>query len=561
MLFKNETLVRVVLGMVFCFGSVAFAGDGPTIGGANPYAYCTELLKMGDKDGGNKCKADADALQKDLAKLSKQGDKCDEAKKEFDKAAKDFKGACPAIGHSDIKDCAQTIANCSKKDSEASSDKKACPSQGADVEKFKDEVQKVEDEVAKLDQKKTDLEPKKAELNETAQKTLTEIAAKKQKAQADFAAGQMKLQADVEKGLNDAQKAALAAYQQKLAMYDQATASLKMIPVQMAQAQVQNSDQKLAEMQIDCYDKAIARVEKKQEEDIKKINAGTFSCGGFNSCAMRMGLNDKAAYQKLAAIYEHDCRISDRVKIASDANQKAANIAKAGIEVQRQSIIQSQSRMITDINSFQTQAAQDKTQAMRTAALQVQAAQTQYTAEMTSLGTQEQTVTSSTQGKIQAIQTQENSIDQQIKVKKSYLKTKQDLLATKEDAADGNDYDKATAKKAEEGFASAGTAADTAKSACCSQELKDSGCDSIYNFLEYTNEPDRLTLAEKVTGRSSGERLPAAVSPFEGNASVKSTTDKVMTNGYDYTKTSGFPDVPATDTKATSEGSSPFPGY
>ena len=77
------------------------------------------------------------------------------------------------------------------------------------------------------------------------------------------------------KTINRSTKAsAHASYQQQLAQYDQLTTQLKMIPVQEAQAQIQNGSQKLAQMQSDCYDQAIARVEAQEEKDRKRIGAG-----------------------------------------------------------------------------------------------------------------------------------------------------------------------------------------------------------------------------------------------------------------------------------------------
>ena len=65
-----------------------------------------------------------------------------------------------------------------------------------------------------------------------------------------------------------------------------------------------------------------------------------------------MGLTDKQAYQQLAAEYQHDCIISDKVRIQAAANQQVVQNMRQGLEVQRQGIIQQQSRLTGSIASF-----------------------------------------------------------------------------------------------------------------------------------------------------------------------------------------------------------------
>src|SRR5262245_2534496 len=136
MLFKNETFVRVVLGIGFCFGFAASAADGggsTVVNAGNQYQVCKDrqdLVRDAAKAAGTpvdatKLLADYDSCVQSERQYQKEkadddkGNKCDKASEKFNDAQKDFAGNCPAVGYSDPKKCAQAIANCAKKDADS----------------------------------------------------------------------------------------------------------------------------------------------------------------------------------------------------------------------------------------------------------------------------------------------------------------------------------------------------------------------------------------------------------------------------------------------------------
>jgi hypothetical protein len=559
MLFRSQTLVLVVLGLVLIASSSK--SNAQTSNNVNSDYDVKGNTELCMKSGGGtyqQCYKQAVEDAKQLKEAGKDGNECKDASKEFDKAAKDFGGKCPGVGlPGNAKKCAAAIANCSSEDSDT--DKRACPSKGADWTKYQTEARDMEKDIAKLEKEKSDYQPKMAEINETAQKQLANISSERSKAQAEYAAAQAKAQADSQKQLNEQQKQAMATYMQKQAQYDQLSQQLRMIPIQEAQAQIQNVDQKMAEARMSCYDQAIAQVEKKEQVDLDLIQKGKWTCGNFVNCLRRAGLTDQGGYQMMAAQLEHDCVISDKFRVAADINQKAANNIRMGLEVQRIGLIRQQSQMLQDMNQFQAQVLQDQNTTYQSVYLAAQAAATKFNSQMSDFANREQTNITSTQQRLASVQEQINSVDKNIEAQRSYLHEKQQAMELAKKASHGATYSESKAEKVEEAFNATDAAAKSAVAKCkCREDDADKSCATYKDFLAY--EGSGVDVEEIHNGPQPGASVRDAIAADPPPAMPQQQTGlPYWTNPYQ-PPAGGATRMPSSGSGpgATTEGDSPW---
>lgn len=530
MLFKNETVVRIVCAGVFVFSGAVFGqtnnnnsnnNNNPNPGDINAiYSACEQ--KGGSPDDIANCVKTRKQGQLDLNRAGngKDEDECREDTKKFTEEIGKLKGACPTVGlSSDAGECAKALRDCLKKDSRKS---KACPKDGADLTKLQDEAQKIEDDIATLNEKGGKFSEKESELNEEQNKQLNDINTKRSKLQTDFTTQQAKRRSETEKQMNDQQKATLAQVQQTQMQYDQLTAQIKMIPTQMAQAQLQNYDQQVTKLKLDCHGQAIEKVQQRIDKDQKKIANGTLRCGGFNGCVKTMGMTDEQTYEALANYYERKC-LNDGAYITQvNLAAKTANIARQALGKQRDTLVQQQQTMIKNMNQQLQQAGIDKMQAYKDAATAEWAARNAYTNELTSLDNQQQTVANSTQGKLAAIANQRTLLNQQITQKQGYLSEKQKLLKTAQDASKGQDYSKKDAQKVQDAAGAAESAAGTAQGTCdCDTKPKNKkACKAFQAFLT------------KAENRSSSA-FPSGDEDGDGDVTPASATGSESSGGED----------------------------
>lgn len=450
MLFKIETAVWVVVGAVFLVLTTSQAQTVNTNGDMG--SIITACKGSTDPN----CVQNAINAQIQLNQAGKgknNEDKCDDAMGKFHDAQSALGGACGPVGlPREPAACLKAMQNCSSKDDSSDDEKSsACPSAGADYKKYLDEAQKVQDDIDKLNEKKGKLSDKQAELTERANKQVQDVNKQAAKMQTQFTTDEAKRRTAMQQGLNQMQKQAVAQIQQMQQDYDKITLQLKMVPTQMAQAQVTNYDQKVTQLRLDCHTQALQIVQKRQADDMAKIAKSSYSIGTLNNIVKTLGMTDEQRYELQAMYYEKKC-LNDSAYITHvNLAAKTAKIARQAIAAQRDGLIQQQSRLITSTNTAMQQAALDRNQAYQQAATEEQAARQAYVTQMGSLQQQMATVQSSTAAKIAALNNQSQLLDSQIQQKQSYLAVKQGFVKAAQDARRNQDYSKDQASKVDDG--------------------------------------------------------------------------------------------------------------
>src|SRR5581483_3090320 len=103
------------------------------------------------------------------------------------------------------------------------------------------------------------------------------------------------------------QKQAIAQIQQMQQEYDKITIQLKMVPTQLAQAQLQNYDQKVTELRLQCHTQALGIVQQKQAATLAKIAKSQYNIGTLNNIVKTLGMTDEQRYEVMAQYYEKKC--------------------------------------------------------------------------------------------------------------------------------------------------------------------------------------------------------------------------------------------------------------
>jgi|GEM_PF-5930643 len=497
MLFRNETAVWVVVGAIMAFASLSVAADPPpaAYGAVNPQ----DSLKAYKE-----CQADPTITNKNICNQLLGGnskndtDKCDEAFNKFSEAEGKLGTACGKFGMGDsAKDCAEKIRKCSSKDK--AEDGVICPiADATELDKKKDDAQKVEDEISKLKEKLGTFDDKVAELNEQANKQAQEIQKHISKMQSDFTTEEAKRRTAYTDGMNQFQKQAVAQIQQMQQEYDKLTLQMKQIPTQIAQAQIQNYDQVVTKLRLDCHNQALQIVQKRQADDMAKIAKSQYTVGGLMNIVKRLGMTDEQRYELQAMYYEKKCLNDSAYVQQVNLADKTARIARQSIMAQKDGMVQQQSRMIQTMGTLMSQNQLDKSQAYQKMQTEEAAARQSYTTEMGSLNSQLSTVQNSTMGKIQSLNTQKQQLSSQIDQKNSYLEGKKQIVKLAEDLTGGKNRSSKDADEVNSAHGSADGAAKSAKSACkCGgrSPLNSDNCEEVNDYLKASTDADYSRIA------------------------------------------------------------------
>lgn len=525
MLFRIETAVWVVIASSALMITPTFAADRST-SSFDGEGYLKQCQASG-KDF-NTCD---DLLTKKLRALSGKEDddkkECSDAAKEFAKSAKKFGGACGKLDlPANANECAEKMKKCGKKDDD-SAKSAACPSSGANAEKYKDEAQKIEDEVSKLKDKLGTFDDKIAELNEQANKQVQETQKQMAKMQTEFNNEEAKRRTAYTDGMNQFQKQAVAQIQQMQQKYDELTLQMKQIPTRIAQAQIQNYDQTVTKLRLDCHNQALQIVQKRQADNMAKIAKSQYTVGGLNNIIKTLGLTDEQRYEIQAMYYEKKCLNDSAYVQQVNLADKTARIVRQSIMSEKDGLVQQQSRLIQNIGTLMSQNQLDRSQAYQKMQTEEAAARQAYTTEMGSLQSQLSTVQNSTQTKMASINNQKQLLNSQIEQKNSYLQGKQALAKAADEAAKGRDYSKEDASKVYEGLADTTHDAEAGNVAC---KCDDSGsadkksCSLFQNFLSASLDSSRSSISsgddeedyKETPTPAGGPKRSTASDPFSG---------------------------------------------
>lgn len=494
MLFRIETVAWLVVGAAISTSMIAFGADNSSnplasLGTDGNIAQILADFKSCQSAECRKEKADLIKLIKGQKSDDDENKKsCEDAASKFEEAKGKFASACGKYGlPSDAEKCAEAIRQCSSKDDGNKSDSGICPiADATDLDKKRDESQKVEDEIQKLKEKLSGFDNDVAELNEQANKQISDLNKHATKMQTDFNNEQTKRRNAYTQGMSQLQKQAVAQIQQMQQESDKITLSLKQIPSQIAQAQIQNYDQVVTKLRLDCHSQALAIVQKRQAETMDKIAKSQYNIGTLNNVIKTLGLTDEQRYELQAMYYEKKCLNDSAYVQQVNLADKTARVARQAIMAQRDGLLQQQSRMITTMNTAMQQVGLDKMEAYNQMQSEEQAARQSYTTEMGSLQSQLTTVQNSTKNKMDAINSKKQQLSSQIDQKNSYLEGKKNIVKLAEDLSGGKNRSKKDADDVNENHGLATGSANTVRSKCqCASKsyVDESSCESAISYL------------------------------------------------------------------------------
>lgn len=528
-----------------------------------------------DKDGNPKKNMSA-ATQKRCEEMEPKvfaaagaaGETCDDKKKEYELAKKEFDTACGEANITTEQESTSNIAcgyamarcGCMRKEKteeqknawkcesdadtkprsrrtagsgpDASAAKrrmKYCPQLGpGDLKKYEERAEKAADKVKEL-------EDKVPQAQEAAQKALTDGQEKLDSIEQEMIAAQKKHGEELEaaeKEKSETQKRLeqeLMAKQQQIGQIDEQIGQMDLSKVD---ADMKRSET-ITQVDLNCHATASAVVSKKQAEALELLRAGRLNRGGQKDMMKNVGLSDRASWERLAEKYYQWCLVSKPTKDSKASANKIYDMAirqaektKADLR-QRKLALQEEMKKLKDPAGQCGQVIQqadgsnnetEMCRAAREGAMKSMRLEADFQREM--MGYQKRMATAQMAAKqaYDAKLAEHARLTQQLADEKTRMNNYEQYLDAAADAGHSSETDQKAYGTAKSKFTAFNGAARSLVAACGPKACSSGPCLQAKNYIENVLVEDTASLLASHTSLDSTDRQP------DGSVEEPSTT-------------------------------------